>query len=166
MRSVLAALCLFATTAHAVPAQFTHQGRLLDASGEPLEGEATITFRVTVAETGGDVVWEEPITVSLANGFYSAVLGADEESNPLDADAFSEAPVWLELQLDGEPAMFPRSPINAVPYAAMATVAEEVAGGPVDAERIAARLLSDSRRSFCARCFAFRAFARSSASFE
>ncbi|MEC8193704.1 MAG: proprotein convertase P-domain-containing protein [Myxococcota bacterium] len=136
MRSVLTALCLLATTAHAVPAQFTHQGRLLDADGAPLEGEATITFRVTVAETGGDVVWEEPITVSLVNGFYSAVLGADEESNPLDADAFSHAPVWLELQLDGEPAMFPRSPINAVPYAAMATVAEEVAGGPVDASAI------------------------------
>ena len=36
--------------------------------------------------------------------------------------------VWLELQLDGEGPMFPRSPINAVPYATMATVAEEVSG--------------------------------------
>ena len=136
MRSALVALCLFTTTAHAVPAQFTHQGRLLDSSGVPLEGEATITFRVTVAETGGDVLWEEPITVSLTNGFYSAVLGADEDGNPLDSEAFIEAPVWLELQLDGEPAMFPRSPINAVPYATMATVAEEVAGGPVDASQV------------------------------
>ena len=44
MRSVLTALCLFATTAHAVPAQFTHQGRLLDAEGAPLEADTTITF--------------------------------------------------------------------------------------------------------------------------
>ena len=137
MRSVLTALCLFATTAHAVPAQFTHQGRLLDADGVPLEGEATITFRVITEETGGVIVWEEPITVLLNGGFYSAVLGTDEDTNPLDVDALSQAPVWLELQLDGEPAMFPRSAINAVPYATMATVAEEVSGGPVDASQIA-----------------------------
>ena len=136
MRSVLTALCLFASTAHAVPAQFTHQGRLLDADGAPLGDEATITFRVTDSETGGTALWEDDITVLLTNGFYSAVLGASED-NPLDTDVLSQAPVWLELQLDGEPAMFPRSPINAVPYATMATVAEEVSGGPVDASQIA-----------------------------
>ena len=137
MRSVLTALCLFTATAHAVPAQFTHQGRLLDADGVPLEGEATITFRVITEETGGEVLWQEPITVDLNAGFYAAVLGTDEETNPLDTEVLSQAPVWLELQIDGEPAMFPRSPINAVPYATMATVAEEVSGGPVDASQIA-----------------------------
>jgi hypothetical protein len=137
MRSVLTALCLFASTAHAVPAQFTHQGRLLDSDGAPLTDEATIMFRVTDSEVGGTALWEETITTALTNGFYSAVLGADEEGNPLDTDVLSQAPVWLELQLDGEPAMFPRSPINAVPYATMATVAEEVSGGPVDASQIA-----------------------------
>ena len=136
MRSVLTALCLFASTAHAVPAQFTHQGRLLDADGEAREGDATITFRVTDSESGGTALWEETLTLPLTGGFYAAVLGADED-NPLDTDVLSQAPVWLELQLDGEPAMFPRSPINAVPYATMATVAEEVSGGPVDASQIA-----------------------------
>ena len=136
MRSVLTALCLFASTAHAVPAQFTHQGRLLDADGAPLEDEATITFRVTDSESGGTALWEDEVTVLLTNGFYSAVLGASED-NPLDTDVLSHAPVWLELQLEGEGTMFPRSPINAVPYATMATVAEEVSGGPVDASQIA-----------------------------
>ena len=137
MRSVLAALCLFATTAHAVPAQFTHQGRLLDADGTPLEGEATLTFRVTDSETGGTVLWEETLTLPLNGGFYAAVLGSDEDTNPLDADVLSQAPVWLEVQLAGEAAMSPRSAIHAVPYATMATVAEEVSGGPVDASQIA-----------------------------
>ena len=136
MRSVLTALCLFASTAHAVPAQFTHQGRLLDADGEAREGDATITFRVTDSESGGTALWEETLTLSLTGGFYAAVLGA-EEDNPLDTDVLSQAPVWLELQLEGEGTMFPRSPINAVPYATMATVAEEVSGGPVDASQIA-----------------------------
>ncbi len=137
MRSVLTALCLFATTAHAVPAQFTHQGRLLDADALPMDGEATITFRLITEETGGVIVWEEALTVPLTNGFYSAVLGANEEDNPLDTEALAQAPIWLELQLDGEPAMFPRNPVNSVPYATMATVAEEVSGGPVDASEIA-----------------------------
>lgn len=137
MRSLLTTLLLFGATAHAVPAQFTHQGRLLDADGIPMEGEATITFRVITEDTGGEVLWQEPITVDLSAGFYAAVLGTDEETNPLDTATLAQAPVWLELQLDGEPAMFPRSAINAVPYATMATVAEEVSGGPVDATEIA-----------------------------
>jgi len=134
---VFLAFLLLSQAALAGPGQFTHQGRLLDADGMPLEDEVTITFRLTMAETGGDVLWEEPLTVSLTNGFYSAILGADEDGNPIDIDVLSQAPVWLELQLDGEPAMFPRSPVHSVPYAAMATVAEEVAGGPVDAETVA-----------------------------
>ena len=136
MRSVLTALCLFATTAHAVPAQFTHQGRLLDADALPMDGEATITFRVTDSESGGTALWEDEITVLLTNGFYSAVLGAGAD-NPLDTEVLAQAPVWLELQLEGEGAMYPRSPVNSVPYATMATVAEEVSGGPVDASEIA-----------------------------
>lgn len=136
MRSVLIALCLCATTAHAVPAQFSHQGRLLDAEGTPLEGDATVTFRVTDSETGGSALWEETLTLALTNGFYAAVLGADDDTNPLDADVLSQAPLWLELQLEGEGAMFPRSPIHSVPYATMAGSAEEVTGGPVDASAI------------------------------
>jgi len=137
MKPVLPALLLLCSTAHAVPGQFTHQGRLLDGDGVPLEGDTTITFRVTDSDSGGDELWEETLTVPVTNGFYSAVLGADEEGNPLDVEVLNQAPAWLELQIDGEEAMFPRSPINAVPYATMATVAEEVSGGPVDASQIA-----------------------------
>jgi hypothetical protein len=136
MTALLTALLLGAN-AHALPAQFTHQGRLLDSDGGALEGDATITFRVTTADSGGDSLWEETLTVPLNSGFYSAILGTDEEGNPLDIEVLSQAPAWLELQLEGEGAMFPRSPINAVPYATMATVAEEVSGGPVDASQIA-----------------------------
>jgi len=136
MNPLLTAL-LFAHSAHAVPAQFTHQGRLLDADESPLDGEADLTFRIINAESGGDILWEETVTVSLTHGFYSAVLGADMDENPLDTGTLSQAPVWLEVQVDDEAAMVPRSAINSVPYASMATVAEEVSGGPVDATQIA-----------------------------
>ena len=136
MTMLIPLLCLTAPV-HAVPAQFTHQGRLLDADGVPLGGEVSLSFRVMDSESDGTILWEDTIVVALDRGFYSAVLGVDEDTNPLDTAVLSQAPVWLELQLDGEPAMAPRSPIHAVPYATMATVAEEVSGGPVDASVIA-----------------------------
>ena len=135
--SILIPLLCLAAPVHAIPAQFTHQGRLLDADGTPLDGEIGLSFRVMDSESGGTILWEDTLVVVLDRGFYSAILGVDEDTNPLDTAVLSQAPVWLELQLDGEPAMAPRSPIHAVPYATMATVAEEVSGGPVDASVIA-----------------------------
>ena len=137
MRSLLTILCLYAPSAHAVPGQFTHQGRLLADDGTPMTGDVTITFRVANAETGGTALWEETQELSLTNGFYAAVLGANEETNPLDTDVLQQTPVWLELQLAGEGAMYPRSPIHAVPYATISTVAGSVSGGPVNATEIA-----------------------------
>ena len=127
---------LFGTTASAVPTQFTHQGRLLDPDGAPLTGETNITFRVTSAATEGTVLWEEPIVVGLTNGFYAAVLGANEDENPLDTSVFSQSPLWLEIQLEGEDPMNPRSPIRAVPYASMSEVTKHLAGGSVNASAI------------------------------
>ena len=75
MRSLLISLCLAGSVAHAVPAQFTQQGRLLDADGLPVEGDVSITFRVIIAATDGEGLWEETQTISLTNGFYGAVLG-------------------------------------------------------------------------------------------
>ena len=136
MLTTFAAL-LFSGAAHAVPGQFTHQGRLLDAEGVPLTDSVTMTFRVMDEPSEGTPLWQENITVSLTNGFYAAILGANEDTNPLDVEVFAQAPLWLEIQLVGEPAMTPRSPIHSVPYATMAGVAEEVSGGPVNATRVA-----------------------------
>ena len=70
---------LILATAHAVPMQTMHQGRLLDGDGVAMEGEVEVTFRLIDAETGGTIVWEETSTLTLTSGFYVSVLGADEE---------------------------------------------------------------------------------------
>jgi hypothetical protein len=135
--------CLFlpwllcSTAAWAVPAQFTHQGRLLDVDGIPLEGDVNITFRLESDEVAGETLWEESLTVPLNNGFYAAILGSDEEENPLDTEVFSQSPLWLEIQIEEEAPMEPRHPVNSVPFATIAGAAEEVIGGPVDASVIA-----------------------------
>jgi hypothetical protein len=130
-------LTLFSATALAVPSQFTHQGRMVDADGAAIEGSLEITFRLVTDETGGTIVWEEALAVELSNGFFAAVLGTDVLDNPLDAEVLDQAPLWLELQVTGAGPMYPRQSVNSVPYAAMAGVAEEVQGGPVDASQIA-----------------------------
>ncbi len=128
---------MLGSPAFAVPAQFTHQGRLMDADGAPMEDSVALTFRVLTDEVDGDVVWEETLTVDLTNGFYAVVLGADVDENPLDTTVFDLSPLWLEVQISGAEAMTPRQPINSVPYATIAGLAEEVQGGPVDATQIA-----------------------------
>lgn len=122
--------------AWAVPAQLTHQGRFVDADGVPYTEDATVTFRLMDSASGGSTVWEEEQTIGFINGFYSVVLGADEETNPLDHEMLDQWPLWLEVQLSGRPAMVPRLAVGSAAYARLAGVAEEVAGGPVDATEI------------------------------
>ena len=57
-------LSLLLGTALAVPAEMNHQGRLLDSSGNGLEGTQVMTFRLYDEETGGNMLWTTAIAVS------------------------------------------------------------------------------------------------------
>ena len=70
----------------AVPLQVTQQGRILDSNGAGVSGLHDLTFRIYDAETSGTLLWEESITTTMTNGYYAAVLGADETNNPLDSN--------------------------------------------------------------------------------
>jgi hypothetical protein len=122
--------------AHAVPAALTTQGRLLDSADQPVEDTLDVSFRIVDAETGGSTLWEEQQSVTFTNGFYTARLGEDESGNPLDDETLDQWPLWLEVQIDGAPAMVPRTPLASVPYARLAGSAEAVTGGPVDASSV------------------------------
>ena len=131
-------LTLLLGSAFAVPLQVNQQGRLLDADGKGLTGDHELTFRLMDDPDDGYAQWEDTLTVSFVNGYYSVFLGADEENNPLDDAVFSQYPLFLELKVDGE-ALSPRQPVTSVPYAQMAgvaEVAESVDGGSVNASEI------------------------------
>ena len=100
-------LTLLLGSAFAVPLQVNQQGRLLDADGKGLTGDHELTFRLMDQEEDGYTQWEETLTVPFNNGYYSVVLGTDEENNPLDDAVFSQYPLFLELKVDGE-ALEPR----------------------------------------------------------
>jgi hypothetical protein len=135
--SLVALLLALSPLAHAVPSQLTTQGRLLDTDGEPVDDSLEITFRLLDSETGGSTLWEEEQTVSLTNGFYSVILGADEADNPLEDAILDQWPLWLEVQVTGQPAMSPRMSVSSVPFARMAGVANELSpGASIDAESL------------------------------
>ncbi|MFZ6186195.1 hypothetical protein ACOXH8_46280, partial [Nannocystis pusilla] len=48
-------------SALAVPALVTHQGRLFDAGGVPVDGTQDITFAIYDAEVAGNEIWAETI---------------------------------------------------------------------------------------------------------
>ena len=85
-------LSLFSSEAQAVPLQVTQQGRILESSGASVTGIHNVTFRIYDDPTGGSLVWTETIVTSFNNGYYAAVLGADELNNPLDSDTLSLYP--------------------------------------------------------------------------
>ena len=72
----------------------------------------------------------------MTNGYYAAVLGADETNNPLDSNILELYPIYLEFQLDSNSPVATRQAINSAPYAQIAgkaEVATSVNGGSVNA---------------------------------
>ena len=124
------------SSALAVPLQVTQQGRVLDSSGSALSGTEMVTFSIYDDLSAGTKIWEEPLVVSFTNGYYAAVLGTDEISNPLDSTIFSQYPIFIEIQISTNAPMSPRQPINSAPFAQIAGVAESVDGGTVQASQV------------------------------
>jgi hypothetical protein len=81
-------------------------------------------------------VWEETHTVDIINGYYSAILGADDSGNPLDTSMLARSPLALEITVDDGDPMEPRHDLVSVPYAILATTSTNVDGGTVDATEI------------------------------
>ena len=123
-------------SALAVPQQFTQQGRVIDGSGTPITGIHTITVRIYDSAAGGQMLWDESQQTLLNNGFYSVFLGANSASNPLDDSIFQLGSIYLEIEIDNDGPLSPRTEIVSVPYARQAKTAFEVDGGVVNASEI------------------------------
>ena len=132
-------LLSFLNTSDAVPLQLTQQGRVLDNNGSAVSGAHDLTFRIFDSASNGSVYWSETLTVNFSNGYYAAILGTDEQNNPLDSSTLSLHPLYLEVQLDNNAPMTTRYEITSAPFAQMsgnAEVAESVDGGTVNATEV------------------------------
>ncbi|MEZ4296530.1 MAG: hypothetical protein R3B70_16275 [Polyangiaceae bacterium] len=101
-----------------VPATLTHQGRLFDANGDPLNDTVSITFSLYDGPAAGaQQVWEETVTVSVEDGYFSAALG---ETTPIDGTILDGSERWLGVAVGADPEMTPRFGVRSVPYALFA----------------------------------------------
>ena len=118
--SLVALLIGLTPVSFAIPQQLTQQGRLLDASGAAIEGQHNLSFRIFDSGSGSNVLWEETITVLFNNGYYTALLGSDVASNPLEDSVLMQEPLYLEVEVDNNGPLSPRQGIKSAPFARMA----------------------------------------------
>ncbi|MEW6557933.1 MAG: hypothetical protein AB1349_11395 [Elusimicrobiota bacterium] len=82
----------------ATPQKINYQGKL-EQSGTAVNGTKTITFKLYDALTGGNQLWSSGAqTVTVTNGLFNYVLGADVALSGLDWEGKT---VYLELSVDG-----------------------------------------------------------------
>ncbi|MEE3328090.1 MAG: hypothetical protein VX252_12205 [Myxococcota bacterium] len=122
-------LLVLPVPAFAVPYDFSYQGTLANASGDPLEGSVDISiglFGQMVASAGEVALYSEDHSgTSLSeDGGFSLMIGTGTvTTGSFGPSLFQTNNVYLEITVDGE-VLSPRQPISSVPWA---MVAEELA---------------------------------------
>ncbi|MBK8251126.1 MAG: collagen-like protein [Polyangiaceae bacterium] len=102
----------------AVPATLTHQGRLFDATGQPVTNTQNIQFTLYDGpDVSAAVLWTETLSVAVEDGYFSVSLG---ENVPLDTVVLNGSVRWLGIAVGNDAEMTPRAPVQSVPYAIMA----------------------------------------------
>lgn len=115
-----------ATTAGAqteIGSAFTYQGKL-QQSGEPFDGEATMTFRLFGTDEGGSTLAPDVTVddVQVSSGVFTVDLDFGD-------DAFPDEARWVEIEVEGT-LLEPRQRLRPVPYALYALDGNEGPPGP------------------------------------
>ncbi len=122
----------------AVPFEFTHSARILDANGGAVNGSTDFVISLYDGAGSGTAVWFEPITHDVQDGYVSLRLGANP-TYPLDTSQVVDGdPLWLGIQIGTEPELPIRTEIGSSLYAMRADVATDVDGGDVVAATVSA----------------------------
>jgi hypothetical protein len=119
LQVLLPALVLMALISVAiadVPQMINYQGKLTTPSGDPVTNDDyDITFTIWNWESGGTLLWSSgPQTISVTEGLFSYKLGS---AVPLQQSLFTDTTRWLEITVETDPPISPRSKFMTVPYA-------------------------------------------------
>jgi hypothetical protein len=121
-------LVLTANTFAAIADVISYQGRLLDSGGSPAaDGTHQVTFELYDADAGGTVRWSSGLrTIATTDGFFMYPLG---DSAAFPDNLFATYPeLYLQITIQGDPPMTPRSRVSSGGYAYHALRAENVPG--------------------------------------
>jgi len=116
----LMALALFVAGCEEVLGpEMTYQGRLTDASGNPLNGSYTFIFRFYHEATGGTHIYEETEELTVTEGLFDTVVGPSAVAAGLAPEDLTE-PLWLEVTVGNgvvTETLEPRQRLYGAPYA-------------------------------------------------
>lgn len=111
----------------AVPTELNHQGRVLDALGNPVSGAAEVGIALYSSEAAVTPLWNDSWSLDLQDGYYSVTLADDDDGTALNPAWFGTG-VWLQVLVDGAP-HGDRTPLRPAPIALSAlSVAGSSAG--------------------------------------
>jgi len=119
LTTILIATLLWIPLTIAAPNEMNFQGRLTDATGNPVaDGTYRIEFLFYDADVGGSLIWGEFQDVLVTDGLYNVTIGhgAQYTPEPFDEVVFSEDDRWLQVFVNGEE-LTPRQKITSVAYA-------------------------------------------------
>ncbi len=103
-------LCGCATAA-VVTQNITYQGVLTDSSGNPLNGNYQVAFRLYETATGGSpLATYGPLSIPVTKGLFSTPVNFD--SRYYDGRA-----LWIGIAVGSDTEMTPRQEVRPVPYA-------------------------------------------------
>lgn len=100
----------------AFAADLSWQGRLVEASGQPVSGTHDLGVSLWTASSGGSQVASTLVDdVAVEGGYVSLTLPTS-----FGAAVAANASLWIEVAVDGT-ALAPREPLRATPYAVVAS---------------------------------------------
>ena len=113
-----------------------YQGRLADATGNPVTATTPMVFRLYNAATGGVPLWEEnwvgPNSVNVSDGLFNVMLGSLTQIPQSVVTGNSN--LWLGITVNADNEMQPRVQLGTVPFAVQALT---VPDGSITAAKLA-----------------------------
>jgi hypothetical protein len=118
-------LVLIPVVSAAAPMQVTHQGRVLDSLGAPIQSDVPVTVSLYVdADSATTPFWTYTwASVPVLDGYYSLNLG-QSPSPTLDTADFAHPEVWIDVGVGT--GLQPRALLSSVPYAIESDVTRSV----------------------------------------
>ncbi len=117
------------------PLLLHHQGRILDSSGQAISGTQALIFKIYSSATASSELWSETVTVSVQNGYFSAILGLNTQLKNSIFEKNPELYLGVTVGNTGQE-LKPRIRLVSVPYALVARTSQNVRGGVVDVKEI------------------------------
>lgn len=127
LAAIIASVCVPCPAFAYAPPFTSIQGILTDAGGIPLpDGTYNVTLRLYDQEVGGNLLFTEYKPIVTEDGLFMTELGAAAYADDL---VFANPSNWLEVQIDGQPAMSPRIRLTSAPYARSTSQWHTIPGG-------------------------------------